>query len=259
MRPTTNIELLCAGTRRLLCTVDGLTDDQAHEASRLPGWNRAELLTHLARNADGMRRMVEAAACGDVAAQYPGGLEQRVTDIEAGREAGAADVLRDVRRSHDAMMEAWRALPETAWARVGRTISGEWSMREALWGRVREVEVHHVDLGMGYDPTDWPVAFVAAALDEIFGTFDRRGTNVRPLLDADFRVVSTDHERAWRVVLRGSHVDVEQGAGPPVDGEARGWGCDLVAWLYGRDPLGGGITTSGDSTVVRLPQWFPFA
>ena len=259
MTPAAKIELLRAGTRRLLSTVEGLTDDQVHDASRLPGWNRAEVLTHLARNADGTRRMVQAAARGDVGAQYPGGVEERATEIAAGREATATDVRRDVRCSHEAMMEAWQALPEDAWDRVGRAISGDRSMREALWSRAREVEVHHVDLAMGYEPTDWSVGFVAGALDEIFGTFARRAFNGRPLIDAEFRVVATDHERAWHVMLHGTHVDIEQDAGTAADGEARAWGCDLVAWLYGRDPRGGGITTSGDTAVLRLPQWFPFA
>jgi len=73
-------------------------------------------------------------------------------------------VLDDVRRSHDTMMAAWQALPDDAWGRVGRAISGDRLMQEALWSRAREVEVHHVDLGMEYEPTDWPVGFVAGAL-----------------------------------------------------------------------------------------------
>ena len=164
MTPAANIGLVRAGTRRLLSTIDGLTDDQAHEASRLPGWNRAEVLTHLARNADGTRRMVEAAARGEVEAQYPGGVEARATEIAAGRETTAAEVLCDVRCSHEAMMDAWQALPEDAWDRVGRAISGDRSMREALWSRAREVEVHHVDLGLGYSPTDWPPVYVEGEL-----------------------------------------------------------------------------------------------
>jgi maleylpyruvate isomerase len=259
VNPAASIELLRMGTRRLLRSVDGLTDDQARQPSRLPDWNRAEVLTHLARNADGTRRMVEAAARGDVEDQYPGGLEQRGADIAAGRDARAADLLLDVRRSSDLLMEAWHALPEDAWASKGRVISGERTMREALWARVREVEVHHVDLAMGYEPTDWPVGFVTGALDDIFGTFERRASHVRPPLDADFRVVSTDHDRAWRVTLHGTSVDVEPDRGKAADGEARGWGCDLVSWLYGRDPQGGGIIASGDAAVLRLPQWFPYA
>ena len=44
----------------------------------------------------------------------------------------------------------------------------------------------------------------------------------------------------------------------PVDGTVTGWGCDVLAWLYGRDPSGAGLTASGDLTGLRLPEWFPF-
>ena len=71
-------------------------------------------------------------------------------------------------------------------------------------------------------------------------------------------MVSTDHEKQWRVALRGEHVVVTSDD-DEVDGEARGWGCDIAAWLYGRDPRGGGVVASGDLGVLRLPQWFPFA
>jgi len=254
------LEALRSATRRLLRDVEHLDDDQMREASRLPGWNRAEVLTHIARNAEGTTRMVEAAARGDIAAQYPGGVEQRADDIAAGRNERAAVVLADVRGSHDVMMEAWQALPGDAWERVGHAISADRTMREALWSRLREVELHHVYLAIGYEPSDWPVQFVTAGLQQIFSTFPARMSNRRPRVDAVYRIVSTDHERAWRVALDGAHVAVEDDDGErSFDGEARGWGCDVVAWLYGRDPSGAGILASGDVRVIRLPQWFPFA
>jgi maleylpyruvate isomerase len=259
-RSAGDVEVLRAATRRLLRTVDDLTDEQAREPSRLPDWNRAEVLTHIARNADGTREMVEAATRGDVVAQYPGGIEQRRADIAAGRDVRAADLLLDLRRSSDRLMEAYAELPDDAWDRVGKAISGERTMGQALWSRRREVEVHHVDLGLGYEASDWPVGFVSEALAEIFSTFDRRSSPTRPLLDADYRVVSTDHDHAWRIELRGTRVKVTDDTDrKDVEGEGRGWGCDVAAWLYGRDPRGGGIIASGDLTVLRLPQWFPFA
>ena len=45
-------------TDRVLATADALTDTQAAAASRLPGWTRGHLLTHLARNADGFRNLL---------------------------------------------------------------------------------------------------------------------------------------------------------------------------------------------------------
>ena len=35
------------------------------------------------------------------------------------------------------------------------------------WARLREVEVHHVDLGAGYTPADWSDAFALRLLREI--------------------------------------------------------------------------------------------
>jgi hypothetical protein len=112
---------------------------------------------------------------------------------------------------------------------------------------------------LGYEVSDWPVRFVSSALTEIFRTFGDRSAPARPTVDIDYRVISTDHEQAWRVVLRGEGVDIVGDDGEAADGEARGWGCDIAAWLYGRDPRGGGIVASGDLGVLRLPQWFPFA
>ena len=112
---------------------------------------------------------------------------------------------------------------------------------------------------LGYEVSDWPVRFVELALDELFESFEERSAPGRPAVDIDYRVLCTDHEKAWRVVLRGRDVAVLPDDGEAADGEARGWGCDVAAWLYGRDPRGGGIVASGDLGVLRLPQWFPFA
>jgi maleylpyruvate isomerase len=255
-RPAGDLEGLRAATRRLLRTVDALTDDGAREPSRLPEWNRAEVLTHVARNADGIRGMLDAAARGEVAAMYPS-VEARAAGIAAGRDEPAAFVRTDLRRACDALMESFTALPDDAWDRVG-VASVKRTMRELAWVRLREVEVHHVDLGLGYEPSDWPVHFVSRALDEVFSTLGSRASGGRPLGDATYRIVSTDHETAWRVTLRDDDVLVGPDDRSPVEGEARGWGCDVLAWMYGRDARGAGVTASGDLTVLRLPQWFPF-
>jgi maleylpyruvate isomerase len=36
--------------------------------------------------------------------------------------------------------------------------------------RLEEVEMHHVDLGLGYQPTDWPDDYVAWALPRLLAT-----------------------------------------------------------------------------------------
>jgi maleylpyruvate isomerase len=256
-RPAGEIELVRRATRLVLRDLDDLTDEQAAAPSRLPGWTRAEVVTHLARNADGLRGMVEAAGRDEVAYMYPS-ADARAAAIAAGRGASAAVLRTDLRGAHDRLVDAWNALPDDAWDRLGRASVAR-TMRDFVWMRRREVEVHHLDLDLGYEASDWPVGFVALALEEIFSGFRGRAAPTRPLLDIDLRVVSTDHDRAWRVELRGEQVDVTPDDGRPADGEAVGWGCDIAAWLYGRDPRGGGVLATGDLTVLRLPRWFPFA
>jgi maleylpyruvate isomerase len=237
-------------------SIEDLDDTRAAEPSRLPDWSRAEVVTHLARNADAIRTLVDAARRDEVVSMYPS-VEARAAGIAAGRGASADALRADLRRAHDRLVDAWEALPPEAWERVGRA-SVMRTMRDFVWVRRREVEVHHVDLDLGYEPSDWPVGFVGGALDEIFSSLPDRATPTRPMLDLDYRVVTTDHERAWRVQLRGRDVRVMDDDGGTADGEASGWGCDIVAWLYGRDPSAGGIVATGDLGVLRLARWFPY-
>ena len=257
--PVADIEAVRQGTRRVLDAIDDLTDEQAAARSLLPGWSRAEVITHLARNADGGRGIAEAAARGEVGLQYPGGPEQRAAGIAAGRGARASALLTDLRRSCDALMESWLALPDDAWERVGKAIGGQRTQREWVFSRLREVEVHHVDLDLGYSPAEWPVAFVTRALEEALTRLPDRSSGRAPAGNGAFRLEATDHDRAWVVRLDGATtVESDDAALVSVDGVVSGWGCDLLAWLYGRDPSGAGLTAAGDLSALRLPQWFPY-
>ncbi len=259
--PAAEIEAVRQGTRRLLASATDITDVQAAERSLLPGWCRGEVLAHLARNADGGTGLAQSAARGEVGQQYPGGAEQRAAGIAAGREARAAQLLADLRRSCDALMDAWMEVPADAWDRVGLSLTGQRTQREWVWARRREVEVHHVDLGLGYSAAEWPVGFVTSGLEEALGELpDRAVPRMRAPSGATFRIEATDHDRAWiiRLTAAGATVERDDSAVAPADGAVSGWGCDLLAWLYGRDPSGSGITGSGDLTGLRLPEWFPF-
>jgi maleylpyruvate isomerase len=236
-----------------------LSDTDVGQPCLLPGWSRSELLTHLARNADGMRRMADAAAVGEVADMYPGGREQRAADIAAGRGARARVALTDLRRACDALSAAWNALSDAAWDRTGRMAIGVRTIRETVDIRRREVEVHHVDLGLDYSPADWPVAFVRTTLDEAVQTLPARAAPHRPDIHAWYRIEATDQGQDWVVVLDGRHVEIASGTREDVDAVVSGWGCDLLAWLYGRNTAGGTVTASGrDGGVLHLSSWFPY-
>lgn len=144
-----------------LTGVDALTEAQALQPSLLPGWTVGHVLTHLARNADGFRVMVEGAGRGEVAAMYPGGFEQRTADIDAGANRSAADLLADVLAANAALEASWDALGAEAWQQgSGATVVGPLPMREVPLRRWREVTVHHADLGLGYTWSDWPSDYV---------------------------------------------------------------------------------------------------
>jgi maleylpyruvate isomerase len=143
----------------------GLRDEQARAPSQLPGWSVGHLLTHIARNGDSVVWRLEGAAQGELRDQYPGGLEQRQTDIEAGAGRPAAALVEDVAQSSAAVARVMAELPEADWDARSRTSMGlVESSRDAVFARWREVVVHHGDLGPGYGGLVLPVDLVDAWL-----------------------------------------------------------------------------------------------
>jgi maleylpyruvate isomerase len=158
--------MLVASHRRLFAALEDLPDDVARRPSRLPDWTVGHVLTHIARNADSMTRRLAGAARDEVVDQYPGGTAGREAEIEAGAGRPAAELVADVHASALACERAAAELPDDAWDRLGRSTTGELqTMHRILAGRIREVELHHVDLGLGYEPADWPPDFARAELD----------------------------------------------------------------------------------------------
>lgn len=153
-----------AAHQRLFTTLDRLDDGGCRRPSRLPGWTIGHVLTHLARNADSHVRMLEGAGRGEALEQYPGGYDQRAADIEAGAGRPAAALAHDVRSSAARLELTWARTGPRAWAGHGLARGRRWACRDLPFHRWREVELHHVDLGLGYEPTHWPEEYVAREL-----------------------------------------------------------------------------------------------
>jgi len=148
-------------TERVAVVVADLTDDQARGPSVLPGWSRGHVLTHLARNADGIRNMVEGAIVGEEREMYPGGADRRAADIDAGAHRRASELVADFTAASAALADAWDGMPDDAWDRLGVTIAyGPTKVRTMVWGRRRELLVHLVDLDLGVSPADLPDDFL---------------------------------------------------------------------------------------------------
>ena len=118
------------------------------------------MLTHLARNADSVVRMVEAAQRGEVVWQYADGQREREIEEGAGRSARA--LVDDVARAADSVASAFAATSDEVWANgMCKVRAGDCPINLVPLRRWREVELHHADLGLGFGFTDLSPAYVA--------------------------------------------------------------------------------------------------
>jgi len=159
-------DLRCAvlAHERLIVDLSGLKDEAAQRPSLLPGWTVAHTLTHIARNADSHVLMLQAAALGEVGAQYPGGVEQRNADIEAGAGRSAAALVADLGDSNARLEAAWLDMTDEGWTGKGLSLCGPVAINDLPFRRWREVVVHHADLGLAYSWRDWPTDYVRVEL-----------------------------------------------------------------------------------------------
>jgi maleylpyruvate isomerase len=153
-------------TQRLLGTARVIAEPDLRQPSLLPGWTRAHVLAHLARNADAMRNLLIGARSGQERPAYPS-VRARDADIEQGAGRNAKDLVDDLASSAMALRTVIVALPGDAWQFPVRVPgSGPFPAAELLTRRLVEVELHHCDLGAGYGPAGWPPAFAAMELAE---------------------------------------------------------------------------------------------
>lgn len=154
------------GTARLLRVVDDLDAVALAAPSALPGWSRAHVVGHLARNAEALGRLTVWAATGVETPMYSG-PEQRAADIETSSTLAPAvlrvqlkDTADDLEKAFDGLGEAWQATVRSA---LGRVIPAT----QIPWMRVREVWLHAVDLDAGVRFESFPADLVDALLADV--------------------------------------------------------------------------------------------
>ncbi|MEO8266917.1 MAG: maleylpyruvate isomerase N-terminal domain-containing protein [Ilumatobacteraceae bacterium] len=174
-----------------------LRSDQVSQPSLLPGWTVGHVATHIARNADGHTRMLEAAMRGQIEQMYPGGHDRRRVDIESGAARSADELLVDVVESAARLEATWAAMQPEAWAGRGVTITGEMTARELLFARWREVIVHHADLGLGYSWSDWDDEYVRLDLGRLCMLWASRKPMGLTDLPSEAIAVPPRHRVAW--------------------------------------------------------------
>jgi maleylpyruvate isomerase len=221
----------------LLATTAGLTDQQVAEPSLLPGWTKGHVITHIARNADGLRNLLIWAQTGTETPQYAN-LEERDAQIEAGSGRSVAELAADLTSSAQAFLAQAGELSAESWNAEVRGLRGPphpaWF---TLVRRLTEVEVHHVDLDAGYGPPDWPDWFVTDMLYQVTGRIaEDEGAPA---------VTVTDTSSGRQYLLR---QDARS------DREITGNGPELLAWLLGRSD-GLGLVADPQGPLPEVPPF----
>ncbi|MEV6052624.1 maleylpyruvate isomerase family mycothiol-dependent enzyme [Streptomyces sp. NPDC052107] len=220
-------DLACVrdATERLLTAVAKLDNASLGEPSRLPGWTRGHILAHVARNADALVNVLEGRTMYASA-------EARDADIERDAPRPLDDQLTDLRESA-ARFQATGDVPAD-WSRTVELRNGVTdSASRVPFRRWAEVELHHVDLGVGYELEDLPAEFtdreIAFLAERFAGHKEVPATGL-----------SAGNGRIWTT---GGGAE-----GGPVGVE--GTTADLLGWLAGRRD-GSGLTANGE--LPKLP------
>ncbi len=152
-------------TARLQDTADHLDDVGA--PSLCDGWTRGHVLSHLARNAEGIGALVRAAVDNTGETMYSS-PEARDADIDAGAGRDPQTQARDVRDTAAEVGPALRRLrPEHGETRLERTPGARFiPARHLPFMRLREVVYHHVDLDAGVGFADVDPDLVALFLED---------------------------------------------------------------------------------------------
>lgn len=102
-------------TQRLLDAARVLPEPDLRAPSLLPGWSRAHVLAHVARNADAMRNLLIGARVGQHRPAYAS-AQAREDGIETSATQAQRDLMNDLADSAMALRTMIRQLPAEAWS-----------------------------------------------------------------------------------------------------------------------------------------------
>ncbi|WP_327714728.1 maleylpyruvate isomerase family mycothiol-dependent enzyme [Streptomyces sp. NBC_00490] len=237
-RPAPMLEQAAKGTAAFEAAVHRLTDPGITRPSSLPGWSRAHLVAHVARNADALVNLLTWARTGVETPMYTSG-DQRAREIEQGARRPATELRADLLAADSRLAAELTALPDECWAATVRTARGrEVPASQVAWMRVREVWVHAVDLNIDTSFDDVPHEVCAALLDDVTAAFRAR-QDCPPV-----ELRTQDADRTWPLGAPGSAEPVVVSGDLP----------SLAAYATGR-PVPGPLYPTGGASLPKLPAW----
>ncbi|MGC5400290.1 maleylpyruvate isomerase family mycothiol-dependent enzyme [Streptomyces sp. DT20] len=222
-----DLDALREATARLLSATAKLDDSELARPSRLPGWSRGHVVAHLSRNADALVNVLQGR---------PMYADSETRDLEIERDAPRpqAEQLADLAESAARFVAA--AAAPADWSRTVAMRNGVTDSASRIpFRRRNEVELHHVDLGVGYELEDLPDEFTARVIDFLAERFTGHPEVVSTS-------VADDTGRTWTT---GGGKE-----GGPV--AVRGTAPELLGWLSGRRD-GSALTVEGGHSLPALP------
>jgi maleylpyruvate isomerase len=225
-----------AGTELLARAVNALPDDALRAPSALPGWTRAHVVAHVARNAEALTRLATWARTGVETPMYPS-REHRAAEIESSAQAPAHVLRVELATTAEALDGALAALDETTWqAQVRSALGRPIPAAEIPWMRVREVWLHAVDLDAGVSVADIAPDVVDTLLDDATGTLSAAEGCPSAVL------TPTDRDGTWTL-----------GTASDEPLQLRGEAAQLLGWLVGRCGPDAVEATAADGSPVDAP------
>ena len=230
--PNITLEWMREGTDHLLTIVEMTDDHELSASSRLPLWTRAQVVGHVARNAEALARLATWASTGVETPMYAS-REQRNDEIESTAALPPPALRALLIDSAVQLDDALDELDDTSWTATVRSALGRIiPAAEIPWMRVREVWLHAIDVGANIGFGDLPAGAIDLLLDDTVAVLSSREGCPSIIL------APTDRSRTWKLGSTAPDSEVDQ---VPA--------ALLVEWLTGRAP------NDRASSLPPVPAW----
>ena len=213
-------------TQRLLGYTIAFTESEWHQPCLLPGWSRAHVATHLARNADYFRSVLNALLAGGTQPELPDAAERR-SGLELGADRSSLELQIDLDGASGALQTTIESVSD--WSPLFHVDGVELPLGVLPLVRLHEVEVHLLDLDCGYasdgvpsEPAEWLLKWTLFRLRDA---------------------------RLPAIELFGDSVSTAIGTGTDEPLQVKGSDAALWAWLTGR----AGPESVAGAEDLRLP------
>ena len=229
--PSGLIDMVRRSTARLTDTLHALHPSDVGAPSRLPGWSRGHVLTHLANNAEGLTRLILGSQSGRSLPMYAS-VEGRNADIAAGATRPGGVIVAHADLANSTLAAAITSVSDWEASTVFATVTGptERPMTDVLRMRLREVVIHHVDVAASHRFDDEDPDVIRELVRDAAGRFSPKSTNAVDL-QIDGAAVAT--------------ITSEVSTEPPVVVDLDGG--TMLGWLTGR--------CDSRSDLPELPPW----